>query len=522
MSSLVYNAPPTVGEFMRDSHFLRGLMGPFGSGKSVGCIMEMLRRSLEQKPAEDRARRTRWAVIRNTYPELRDTTRATFEDWVPGGKDPTNWFEQEFSFALHLPLPDGTTVESEFLFRALDRPEHVSKLLSLEITGAWINEAREVPYSVVKTLAGRVGRYPSMRDGGATWDGIIMDTNPPDDDSWWYKLFEEKQPDNARLFKQPGGRERLAENLGHWEDRSGCVGHYLYERGDEAAQRITESDSPVVQFPGGARWVRHLKKGYYDNLVTLNASDPLWVKVHVDAQYGPTMKGRPIYPEFNDAIHVVQPRDLLDLTKEVLLLGADFGLTPALVMAQRDPSDGQLQVVDELVADDLGAVRFFDDAARYLKRAFPGRVLRGTGDPGGDVRSAVDERTPYDIAAGHGVPLVPAHTNDFELRREAVAQPLSRLTLRGRPALVISSKCKKLRKAMNGGYCFRRINAAGNDERFRDVPDKNEFSHVAEALQYLALGEGEDAAAFETSHSARKVKQPFKVKTAGIRRRRAG
>lgn len=502
MTSIIYNAPPTVGAFMRDSTFLRGLMGPFGSGKSVGCVFELLRRSMEQAPGKDKVRRSRWAIIRNTYPELRDTTRATFEDWMPGAKDQNNWSEQEFKFTLQLPLPDGTTVEAEFLFRALDRPEHVKKLLSLELTGAWINEAREVPYTVVKMLSGRVGRFPSMRDGGPTWSGVIMDTNPPDDDSWWYKLFEEEKPANARIFKQPGGRDRFAENLGHWEDKHGnCTGHYPWEK-------------------GGGTWVPHLKKDYYETLATLNASDPLWVKVHVDALYGPVRTGRPVYPEFRDNVHVVEERLLKPLDELILLVGADFGLTPAVAIAQRDPKDGQIQVIDEMVATDLGATRFFEDVARYLKQQYRGRPIRGTGDPGGDIRSQVDERTPYDIANAVGVPLVPAHTNDFELRRDAVGRALTRMTILGRPALVISSKAKVLRKAMNGGYCFKRVAAAG-DERFRDVPDKNSFSHVAEALQYLMLGEGEDSTMLEAvSGPARKVKQQFKVKGAGSARRR--
>jgi terminase large subunit-like protein len=496
MSNVVtYNAPPTIGAFMRSDKFLRGLMGPFGSGKSVGCLFEMLRRCLEQKPGKDGIRRSRWAIIRNTYPELRDTTRATFEDWMPGGKDPANWLEQEFSFTLRY-----KDVEAEFLFRALDRPEHVKKLLSLELTGAWINEAREVPFQVVKMLSGRVGRYPSMRDGGPTWDGIIMDTNPPDDDSWWYKLFEEDKPANAAIFKQPGGLDKFAENLGHWEDaRGNCTGHYPWEQ-------------------GGGTWVPHLKKGYYENLVTLNANDPLWVKVHVHAQYGPTMTGRPVYPEFRDNMHVVDPKLMPAIERVELLVGVDFGLTPAAVIGQRDPRDQQLQIIDELCAEDLGAVRFFEDLARYIRRTYPNRLIHGTGDPGGDIRSQVDERTPYDIASSQGIPLVPAHTNDFELRRDAVGRACTRLTIMGRPALVISSKCKVLRKAMNGGYAYKRISAPG-EVRFRDVPDKNIFSHPAEALQYLALGEGEDSTALESAHGTRKVKQPFKVKTAGVRRR---
>lgn len=502
MKTAVYNAPPTVASFMRDHSDLRGLMGPFGSGKSVGCLMELIRRAREQKPDSENVRKTRWAIIRNTYPELRDTTRKTFEDWVEKEfRLSTDWSEQEFSCTVKMKLPDGTRVEAEFLFRALDRPEHVKKLLSLELTGAWINEAREVPYTVVKMLSGRVGRFPSMRDGGPTWYGIIMDTNPPDDDSWWYQLFEEEKPKNAKIFKQPGGRDPKAENLGHWEDKYGnCTGHYPQEK------------------PKDSVWVKHLPDDYYERLAILNAGDPLWLKVHVGAEYGPTMDGRPVYPEYKDTVHSVDEKLIPRMDGAVILLGADFGLTPAVALAQRDLKDGQIQVFDEVVADDLGAVRFFEDVARHLKSAYNGRPVHGTGDPGGDIRSQVDERTPYDIARGQGIPLSPAHTNDFERRRDAVGRALTRLTLLGRPALVISSKCKMLRKAMNGKYCLRRVASAGK-EKFRDVPDKNEYSHVAEALQYLMLGQGEDVKAI--SGAAQHRSQHFiEVEMCGVRRRR--
>lgn len=504
MSRIVYNAPPTVAAFMRSPAFVRGIMGPFGSGKSVGVLMELMRRAKEQEKGRDGVRRVRYAIVRNSYPELRDTTRRTFEDWVPGAKSQAGWSESEFSYVFR----DGD-VEAEFLFRALDRPEQVKKLLSLELTGAWINEAREVPWQVVKMLVGRLRRYPSRMDcpNGPTWSGLVMDTNPPDDDSWWYKMFEEqdeagRELGKIALFKQPGGRHPKAENRGHWEDAKGnCVGHYADEKHP------------------GCRWVTHLDPDYYNDLATVNASDPLWVKVHVDAQYGPTMSGRPVYPEYHDDVHSVEPEKCPPLPRAVLKLGMDFGLTPALAFGQVDPKDGQLQIFDELVATDLGAVRFAEDAARYIKIAYPGRPILGTGDPAGDIRAQTDERTPFDIVNAQGIPMAPAHTNDFTKRREAVARAMTRMTMLGRPALVISRKCKVLRKAMNGGYAFRRVSAPG-EERFRDVPDKNSFSHVAEALQYLALGEGLDDRALEESTERRNAGQRFKVKPAGAARPR--
>jgi hypothetical protein len=228
-------------------------------------------------------------------------------------------------------------------------------------------------------------------------------------------------------------------------------------------------------------------------------------------------KGRPIYPEYNDNMHTVE--EIPVLPGVPLLLGVDFGLTPAAAIAQRDPKDGQVRIIDELVAEELGAVRFFEDLARYLKTEYPGLPVKGTGDPGGDIRSQVDERTPYDVASAQGISLTPAHTNDFELRREAVARPLTRLTLLGRPGLVVSTKARTLRKAMNGGYCLKRVAAPG-EERFKEVPDKNKFSHVAEATQYLMLGEGEDATAVTPVDPQARTRKP-KVRTTGIRRGRA-
>ena len=45
--------------FMRDDTFFRGVRGPVGSGKSVGCCVEVFRRALEQKKAPDGKRKSR-------------------------------------------------------------------------------------------------------------------------------------------------------------------------------------------------------------------------------------------------------------------------------------------------------------------------------------------------------------------------------------------------------------------------------------------------------------------------------
>lgn len=218
--AIKYNAPKTVAKFMDSDAFVRIIIGPVGSGKSSGCIVELLRRAREQAPGVDGIRRTRFAVIRNTYRELQDTTRRTFEQWIP--EQLGEWSEQDFTFNMKF-----NDVESEIMFRALDRPGDVKKLLSLELTGAYINEVREIPKAVFDVLQTRIGRFPAKFQGGASWFGIWADTNPWHEGHWGHRLFEQgpeitsvfSDPDGNKLeakfekYRQPGGRSPYAENL---------------------------------------------------------------------------------------------------------------------------------------------------------------------------------------------------------------------------------------------------------------------------------------------------------------------
>ena len=46
--NIEYEAEPTGASFHSSDAFVRALMGPIGSGKSVTCIQEMFRIGLEQ------------------------------------------------------------------------------------------------------------------------------------------------------------------------------------------------------------------------------------------------------------------------------------------------------------------------------------------------------------------------------------------------------------------------------------------------------------------------------------------
>jgi hypothetical protein len=104
--------------------------------------------------------------------------------------------------------------------------------------------------------------------------------------------------------------------------------------------------------------------------------------------------------------------------------------------------------------------------------------------------------------AANGVKIRPAPgNNQLVLRREAVAGPLTRL-VDGKPGLIIHRRCVKLRAAMSGKYNFKRV--ALKSDVYGDKPVKNEYSHIAEALEYIMLGVGEGKTAVDNKHENKK------------------
>ena len=177
--NLDFSKSPIVYDMIQSNAFVQGLMGPVGSGKSYACAAKIMIKAVQQKPSPvDGIKYSRWAVVRNSYPMLKTTTIKTWLDLFPEATFGNLLWTPPITHHIRLPARgDAAGIDCEIIFLALDQPKDVRKLLSLELTGAWVNEARELPKAVIDGLTHRVGRYPTKRDGGATWHGIIMDTN---------------------------------------------------------------------------------------------------------------------------------------------------------------------------------------------------------------------------------------------------------------------------------------------------------------------------------------------------------
>lgn len=468
---------PTIEAFMQSDKRKRGVRGPFGSGKSSGCLWEIIRRGHMQRPGPDGIRRTRWAVIRNTFPQLNDTTIKTVLDWFP-----PMVFGNYRSAKHEYDILGFKGVEIQLLFRALDKDEHVANLLSLELTGAWLNEAREISPAIVDGVDGRLDRYPSNRDGGRTWTGMIMDTNPPDDESWWYKLFEIDRPDNAEQFVQPSGLSPNAENI--------------------CAPGLTPDDYPEGRKPG-------LTSDYYTNMA--QGKSQAYIDVYIHGKYGYSKQGKPVYEScYNDDIHIASD-NLEPISGTELIVSFDFGLTPAAIILQITPR-GYLHVYDELVSEGMGIERFTQDMVKpLLNTKYQGFEVTVTGDPAGNERGQTDERTCFDVLRDAGFRVIAAKSNDYVARVGAVEHFLTRLT-DGKPTFQMDPDCHNLRKGFNSGYCYPRIQGA--NVRYGEKPSKNKWSHPHDALQYGCMYFiGEIARAKRRSH--RRTRKKYTVASSG-------
>lgn len=426
-----YTAPPTGAKFMQSDAPVRLIMGPVGSGKSTVDIMEIARRSAMQAPSRDGIRRTRWAIIRSTKQQLKDTTLKSWLEWFPHGVAGT-WRETDMTFTLQF-----GDVKAEVLFRALDDPDDVRRLLSLELTGAFVNEARETPIEIITALRSRVGRYPSRKEGGPTWYGIIMDTNPPSTDHWIYEKFEVEKPPGWEIFKQPGGREHNAEN--------------------------TENLPPT----------------YYQDM--MDGADEDFIRVHVDAMYGRSKQGAPVYEStWKTSFHT---RDkLLVIRGSPVIVGLDNGRTPAASFFQKDPK-GRVLLLDEIVSENMGMETFLATLVKpKLTDRFSGHSIVMAADPACWQKSQLNEKSVADIikAAGLYLPKPFDVSNRIGPRLHAV-ESLLRQQIDGEAMfLVDKSRCPNTVSGFEHGYRYKRK----KDNTYEEVPEKNKFSHLADSIQY--------------------------------------
>ncbi len=466
---IVYTATNTASEFHNDRSFVRFILGPVGTGKSVSCCIDPLKIALQQAPGNDGVRRTRGAVIRNTYPDLKSTTIATWKTWYPEEQYGKIKWDSPINHHWKFPLEDGTSVDCEVLFIALDTPDDIKKLRSLELTWAYVNEAQYINYQIFLTCTERVNRFPPKILGAPiTWTGVFADSNLPDTDHWIYRKIDEARPKGYKLFKYTPAVLKVDDIP---------TDGTRYETSLDGAHFIS---NPNCDY----RWVQN-DSDYWINLVPGRTNEE--IKVVLQGEYGMVMDGKPVHPTYNDNLHF--SNRILEYNPKIELgLGFDFGLTPACAINQLTPR-GQLIILDELWSEDMGFRDFLRNIViPHLDKDYSGWRLsyKAVGDPSGAHRSDTEANTCFQVAHEEGIKLVAAaKNNDPAARRDGFKYFLGKM-VDGMPACTVSIKARMIRKGMMGGFKYMRMKVGG-DERYHDEPLKNIYSHACEAEEYIAM-----------------------------------
>lgn len=477
-----YTAEPTARRFHASNAFYRSIRGPLGSGKSVTCAIELIRRAREQQADARGIRPTRWGVIRNSYPMLESTTIKTWQDWVPDEVAPVK-HHPILTCRLRLTEADGTTVDCEIFFVSMDKPDDVAKLKSMDLTGIWLNEVSELPKSAFDMATGRVGRFPPKMRVPLTWCGVISDTNSMDDEHWHCKLEDgvNDDPDVKELMKQL--RDALAA-IGF--DRE-LMNFFVQP------PALVEANGTLIPNPlaENAR-NQPLGMAYWLNMVA--GKDRNWINVYILNRHGRVVDGLPCYPEYIPEIHgkkrILKPYEGLDI-----LIGMDFGLSPAIAPVQCTP-EGRLLVLGELCAEErsMGTRSFIRDCMTpYLSARFGSKFnYKIFGDPAGGNRAESDENNSYAELESAGYAHQRGRTNDWLPRRESVAWFLSRI-IGKQPAFQMDESCRMLRAGFEGRYHYRRLRVAGSEPRYEDKAYKNKWSHCLVAGTMVMTDNGEVA-----------------------------
>lgn len=455
--TIQYTPPPTIKEFIRDYRkaelFYDWIVGPVGSGKTTGIFFKLVYMAMLQAPSPDGIRRSRAVIVRNTMPQLRDTTLSSWNYWFKDGQA-GKWIATRNLFVLKF-----GDVECEVLFRPLDTPEDVARVLSLEVTFAIIDEFVEIPRQIIDALSARCGRYPSEAEvpGGATNWGMWGSSNPSTEDNWWFDYLHDNsihvQPRenplglsterNARYFLQPSGFSPEAENL--------------------------------ENLPGKAAYYTNQAKG----------KSEAWIKQFLEAEWGYSIAGRPVVPSFSADQHVAA-KPLKYNPGLQLVGGFDPGVGGSAMIFGQEDLDGRLIVLGELIQEGMGASRFLQERLRpYLRRRFPELDLENfviAPDPAAGNRTMTDERTVVDVIKKHFNVSIESN-NRLPLRLDAIENYTSRLA-EGKPALVIDGEqCPILVRALKGGW---RYGLDKHELVKGKEPEKNQYSHPGDAFGYLA------------------------------------
>jgi hypothetical protein len=205
--------------------------------------------------------------------------------------------------------------------------------------------------------------------------------------------------------------------------------------------------------------------------------------------------GKIVYPEFDRKMHVAAAPLLQGIREEIentsnrtVIRGWDnTGLHPACVFIYLHPM-GRVSVFNEVWEEEIGIEDFADIVQQWSAANLP-RVtkFRDIGDPAGKNRGATKISPAQYIKQKIGITIEDG-IQTFKIRREAVANRLSRNVM-GQPAFEIDpTQCPILLSGFMGGYGYKEI---GNSGIYHDEPLKDKHADCFVAGTKISTPKGE-------------------------------
>jgi hypothetical protein len=488
---------PVMDRAIASRAFIVGLMGPVGSGKTVGVATKFQHLAARQHGVLNSQgqliRKSRFGVIRDTYPNLDRNTIPSFFKVVPrnvGRFVASAPRVHQFSFVLaregHILDQAARPVDIcqvEFEFRAIGDQSVEDALRGLEVTAFLINEADRTHPDILTFAAGRVGRFSELDPNLVVDPMIILDLNGCDDENYTYKVLvkQELGEDIARAVEEVSGDRKLIEYF-------------------EQPPAILEGE----QYPGGwmvnpaAENLENLPPGYYERQYAFAKmrSNQTYIDRMLCSRFTPPRAGRSVFPEYIDDIHCGE----FDAIRGIpLVIMADQGLLGAALIGQ--VVKGQLRILEELAAvfetedDEIEVVQMGgEELGRQVKErltlGYAGfEVADAVCDPAGAAgEQAINFRSwrqDFQKGLGHRVRKARVPQNALEPRLRAVRTRLNRVIAAQR-ALMVHRRCSMLRRAFRTKYFYQRVGKKDAGEGFyRDVPKKIQgYGDLMDALQY--------------------------------------
>lgn len=456
-----------LAEFHVANNFVDYIQGDLGSGKTVELCLRMSRHIQEQMPSPRSGKRmTRWAMVRNTTPDLKRTTIRTWLTLFPDDRiNRFNW-GQTLSHALRF-----GDVEADVDFFGLDKEEDVRKLRSTEYTGIVFNELPFIEKVLFDEAFGRL-RYPPKEDGGPTWRGILADGNAPDEDHWTALM-------TGQVPLPPGMPEEEIEQY-RWPAEWG-----FYRQPPALFAVLDQHGRPTGKYTVNpeAENLENLPADYYEKQIP--GKQLAWIQSRLMNTVALVVDGSPVWPMFRREFHVAREVLAPNLRHEVLVW-LDFGrVYPAALFAQEIGQRVYIQY--EILGFNEVASVFAPRVKRFLEQHYPGCAFRCVGDPKGADKGQAVDISPYDVFRSHGMPVTPAPVkqNNIELRTAAFAHALNDNPA-GVPRVVISPYCRTFIIGCAGRYHLVR------EEDGEMRPKKDRYSNLCDCAGYgfVALGEG--------------------------------